>query len=153
MDEHEKTRNNLMALVAGLLPAADEKAVGEHVSSCAACAHELENSRRLVQGLISLPAAATSPFQLARIKALAVARRAENLARRRNVVLLLMLAFFSWLVFASSLPLLSAVADKLGPWMGLSPRLAFTLGLAAWWGSSLLTGLSLVPLLREQGSN
>lgn len=152
MDEHEKTGKILMALAAGLLPLADEKAAREHLLQCAACTRELESCRRMIQGLTYLPAAAPSAFRLARITALAVARREEIVANRRNTVVLVGLAVFSWLFFLASLPLLSTLTHRLGAWLGISSLLAFALGLTLWWGSSLLIGLSLVPLLREQGT-
>lgn len=152
MDEHEKTGKILMALVAGLLPAADEKAAREHLLQCAACTRELENSRRLIQSFEHLPAAAPSAFRLARITVLAVARREEIVANRRNTVVLVGLAVFSWLFFLASLPLLSTFSHRLGVWLGISPLLALTLGIAFWWGSNFFIGLSLVPLLREYGT-
>ena len=150
MDEHEKTRKNLLVLMTGSLPPADEEAALEHLARCAACARAQEGWRRLVQGLQHLPAATPpAPFRLARITALASARRAETAAKQRNAAVLVALAVFSCLLFLATLPLLSTLTHRLGGWLGLSPMLAFTLGLAAWWGSSLLAGLGLVPLLRE----
>ena len=149
MDEHERTRKDLPALVTGSLPAADEETALAHLARCTACARAQEAWQRLVQGLQHLPEVAPAPFRLARITALATARRAETVARQRNTQILVTLAVFSFLLFLATLPLLSALTDRLGGWLGLSPTLAFTLGLAAWWGSSLLAGLGLVPLLRE----
>ena len=149
MDEHEKTRNNLMALAAGLLPLADEKAARGHLARCAVCTRELENCRRTIQGLAGLPAGAPSSFRLARITALAVARREEIVADRRNAVVLGGLAVLSWLFFLASLPLLSTLSHWLGVWLGISPLLALTLGIGFWWGSNFFIGLSLVPLLHE----
>jgi len=149
MDEHERTRKDLPALVTGSLPAADEETALAHLARCTACARAQEAWQRLVQGLQHLPESIPAPFRLARISALATARRAETVARQRNTQILVTLAVFSFLLFLATLPLLSALTDRLGGWLGLSPTLAFTLGLAAWWGSSLLAGLGLVPLLRE----
>jgi hypothetical protein len=152
MDEHEKTRKNLMALAAGLLPLADEKVGREHLARCAVCTRELESCRRTIQGLAGLPAGSPSSFRLARITALAVARREEIVTDRRNAVVLGGLAVFSWLFFLASLPLLSTLSHRLGLWLGISPLLALTLGIAFWWGSNFFIGLSLVPLLHEHGT-
>jgi anti-sigma factor RsiW len=149
MDEHERTRKDLPALVTGSLPAADEETALAHLARCTACARAQEAWQRLVQGLQHLPESIPAPFRLARISALATARRAETVARQRNTQILVTLAVFSFLLFLATLPLLSALTDRLGGWLGLSPTLAFTVGLAVWWGSSLLAGLGLVPLLRE----
>ena len=52
------------------------------------------------------------------------------MANRRNAVVLGGLAVFSWLFFLASLPLLSTLTHRLGVWLGISPLLAFTLGIA-----------------------
>jgi anti-sigma factor RsiW len=149
MDEHETTRENLTALAAGLLPDTGAKAARQHLFACAACRRELESCRRMLQNLADLPAAGPSPFRLARVTALAVARREELLAKRRNAVVLAGLAMISWLFFLASLPLLSALSHWLGAWLGISPLPALILGIALWWGSNFFIGLSLVPLLHE----
>jgi anti-sigma factor RsiW len=149
MDEHEKTRKNLLELVAGSLPRAEEEAVRAHLGRCAACEREAEAWQCLVQDLQRLPAAMPAAVRLARITALAAARRAEVVARQRNTKVLVALALFSFLLFVAIVRLLSALTGRLGGCLDLSPALAFTLALAAWWGWSLLAGLGLVPLLRE----
>jgi len=149
MDEHERTRKNLPALVTSSLPPADEEAALAHLARCADCGREREAWQRLVQGLQHLPAAIPTRFRIARITALATARRAEAVARQRNTQTFVTLAVFSFLLFLATLLLFSALAQRLGGWLGLPPTLAITVSLVAWWGSSLLAGLGLVPLLWE----
>ncbi len=71
----------------------------------------------------------------------------ERLARYGGIFGLVMLC--SGL---ASLPLLSTLAHRLGVWLRISPLLALTLGITFWWGSNFFIGLSLVPLLREYGT-
>lgn len=150
MSEHEEMRKNLAALAAGLLAPAAEEAVRAHLGACPACAREAETWRRLVGAMERLPAALPNPARLARLTALAQARRAELLERRWNRLVLTGLVLYGWALWVVALPLLPVVVDWLAARLALPGFAVVILGLAFWWSFCWIIGLALLPLLRQR---
>ena len=70
MTTHETIRQLLALSAAGLLDAADERRVRQHVHECAACAAALDELAAVSADLCRLPAPMAPPDLLARLKGL-----------------------------------------------------------------------------------
>jgi anti-sigma factor RsiW len=151
MSEHEKTRKNLQALVAGLLSAEEERAASAHLAHCAECSRQVEIWRRLAGSLERLPEVAPAPARLARIAALARARRQEVMETRWNRLVLTGLVICGWMCFLIPLPLAPTVLRWVGGWLGLPSLVAGVLLLGSWWLFGWSIGMGLLPLLRARG--
>ncbi len=135
--------------LAGAAPAEEQRALAEHVRSCAACADYLSASQRAVAGLKGFSFEA-GPGLNARVMAAARARAEELEARRRWIGLS---------VVALVLTVLGTVVDlRIGRWVagffGL-PSVEVHHGLMALWilpSFGLLLLFPLLPLLAARRS-
>ncbi|MDA2914316.1 zf-HC2 domain-containing protein [Acidobacteriia bacterium AH_259_A11_L15] len=149
MNEHEKTRRNLAALAAGTLPADEEARLRAHLAACPDCARQEQVWGGLLKAFARVPETTPTPARLARITALAQARREEVLAARWQKIVMTGLAVLGWAWFALVWPALWAARDWLVDWLALPPTTGTVLTMILWWLLSLTIGLALLPLLRQ----
>jgi len=149
MSDHEQTRKNLAALLAGTLSPADEAAARAHLAACPDCTREQQVWERLVGALERIPETLPTPARLQRIAALAQLRREEVLERRWNRLVLTGLVLYGWALFIVALPLLPVLIDRLSDWLRLPWFAVVVVALAFWWSFCWVIGLALLPLLRR----
>jgi len=98
MTPHETTRPSLALSAAGLLDAAQERRVREHVRECAECAADLDALAALSAGLSSLPAPPVPVDLLARTQARLATELAAQTDRSRTAVWAVAACVFAWIV-------------------------------------------------------
>jgi predicted anti-sigma-YlaC factor YlaD len=147
MIDHEKARALLPRLMAGTLSENQETALLAHLKSCSDCSRRLESWQRLTGVLRERREPSLPPAAVARIAALARARRREVLEERRQLWPLVSMALFGWLLVLATLPLWQLAASGLRSLIGwpgsTGPAMAFLLG--AILSYAFLPGLA--PLL------
>jgi predicted anti-sigma-YlaC factor YlaD len=114
MSDHESVRELLALSAAGLLNAAEERSVREHVRQCAACAGELDEFTALSAGLSALPSP-QPPADLVRRTSALLAAEAD---RRQGAV-------FAGAAAIVALALVLLVGQALRTLMGDSAVLAW----------------------------
>lgn len=149
MNEHETIRAKLAALAAGALSKVETAAVRAHLAACAPCAAEFAGWQRLGRAVTQLPAAEPSAARVARIAALAAARRWQVLERRWNRLVLTGLILYGWALFLVVWPLLPTATDWLSQQLRLPGFAVMLLALSLWWSFCWVIGLGLLPLLRD----
>jgi len=149
MSEHETIRTRLAALVAGTLSEAEATAARAHLGKCAACAAEFARWQKLERAVTQLPAAEPSAASVARIAALAAARRWQVLERRWNRLVLTGLVLYGWALFVVIWPLLPTVTGWLSEQLHLPWFAVVGVVLVLWWSFCWVIGLGLLPLLRS----
>ncbi len=150
MSEHEKIRARLAALAAGTLSAAEAAESKAHLAACTSCAAEFARWQRLERAVTQLPAAEPSTVSVARIGALATARRWQVLERRWNRLVLTGLILYGWALFAVSWPLLPTATEWLSQQLRLPWFAVVGLALVLWWSFCWVIGLGLLPLMRDE---
>lgn len=150
MSEHEQVRKNLAARAAGVLSPAEQAELRAHLAACPECAREERVWHRLLEAMERIPETLPTPARLARIKAMAVARREELLERRWNRLVLTGLVLYGWALFLIIWPLLPAAVGWLSERLALPWFALVILGLGAWWSFCWVIGLALLPLLQRQ---
>jgi hypothetical protein len=143
MSPHESIRELLALAAAGVLDAAGERAVRQHVRDCAACAAELESLRSIGESLGHLPCTAPSPELLARTRAVAEAELAARIETRWADILMAITVLLGWTVTFSvwvawrvvtggAPALMNTDWTEAARWLGVSTLLAWmTAGAAA----------------------
>ena len=147
MTEHEVTQRNLAALIAGLLPSAEETRARAHMAACAECHRQLEGLITLAKTVKRLRNPELTTAQLARLTALARARRQEVMEQRQHHWVLVALAIFGWMLFLSSLALLGPMNHALQNQFGWSPLVTGLTGLTLWGTFCWAIAFGLIPLL------
>ena len=146
---HETAQKNLVALVAGNLPERTESSLRTHLQSCSECSRQLEVWQRLTQSLRRIPETTPTPARLARIAALARARREEVILQRQNRLVLTGLVLFGWTLSLLTLRGVWTANQWLAGWTGWTaidnPWTPVLLWLTLTW----MAALALLPLLRE----
>lgn len=150
MSEHETARQKLAMLATGALSPDEEICIRAHLAACRACAREEQVWRGLLRALARVPETIPAPGRLARIAALAQARREEVLAKRWNRLVLVGLALYGWTWFLLTWPLLSTMGDWLAGRLALPAFAVALVGAGLWWLFCWVIGLALLPLLRGQ---
>ncbi len=97
MTPHETTRQLLALSAAGLLDAADERRVREHVRECAECAAALDDLAAVAADLGRLPAPIAPPHLLARTEARVAAELAARSGLRHGALLAVAAGLFAWM--------------------------------------------------------
>ena len=118
MTTHETIRQLLALSAAGLLEAADERRVREHVHECAECAAALDELAAVSADLSRLPAPMAPPDLLARTQARVAAELAAQAGLRHGALLAVGAGLFAWMA-------------TLAPW-GLYQFLTGSAGWLAW---------------------
>jgi len=118
MDEPDAVKSLLAGFVAGTLQADDSERIRRHLALCAGCSRDASILRRLVHEVQRLPEHVPGPESLARITALARARRMEVLERRRQARLTAAIALLGWVLVIASLPLWQWLAEAVRIWSG-----------------------------------
>lgn len=149
MSEHKAARQKLAALVAGTLVADEEARVRAHLADCPECVRQERVWRSLLKALERIPETVPTQARLARIAALAQARREEVLVAKRARMLLTGLVLFGWAWFVVAWPALSVIRDWLVESLAVPPLAGSLLTAGLWWVASLVMGLALLPLLRQ----
>lgn len=150
MNEHEKTQSSLPQLIAGTLSPSEAIQVRSHLAECGECARQEQVWRGLARAMKRIPETTPTPVRLARIAALAQARREEVLEHRWNRLVLTGLVLYGWALFVVSVPLLPAGVKWLEMHLALPLPAVVILALIFWWSFCWVIGLALLPLLREQ---
>lgn len=149
MSEHEKTRKNLAALAAGALSAEEDARLRAHLAACPECRRQEQLWRRLLGAMQRIPETVPTPARLARVVALAQARREEVLEKRWNRLVLTGLVLYGWALFIVTLPLAPAAVSWLSERLALPWFAVIILALGLWWSFCWVIGLALLPLLRR----
>ena len=97
MTTHETIRPLLALSAAGLLDAADERRVREHVHECAECSTALEELAAVSADLYRLPAPMAPPDLLARTQAGLAAELAAQPGLRHGALLAVGAGLFAWM--------------------------------------------------------
>ena len=97
MTTHETIRQLLALSAAGLLDAADERRVREHVRECAQCAAALDDLAAVSADLCRLPAPMAPPDLLARTEARVAAELAAQAGLRHGALLAVAAGLFAWM--------------------------------------------------------
>jgi len=97
MTTHETIRQLLALSAAGLLDAADERRVREHVHECAECSAALEELAAVSANLGRLPAPMAPADLLARTEARAAAEMADRAGLRHGAILAVGAGLFAWM--------------------------------------------------------
>ena len=97
MTTHETIRQLLALSAAGLLDAADERRVREHVRECAECAAALDELAAVSADLCRLPAPIAPPDLLARTEARVAAELAAQAGLRQGAMLAVGAGLFAWM--------------------------------------------------------
>jgi len=96
MTTHETIRQLLPLSAAGLLDAADERRVRQHVHECAACSAALDELAAVSADLSRLPAPMAPPDLLARTEASVAAELAAQAGLRHGAMLAVGAGLFAW---------------------------------------------------------
>jgi len=97
MNTHETIRQLLALSTAGLLDAADERRVRQHVHQCAECATALDDLAAVSADLCRLPAPIAPPDLLARTEARVAAELAAQAGLRHGAFLAVGAGLFAWM--------------------------------------------------------
>jgi predicted anti-sigma-YlaC factor YlaD len=97
MNTHETIRQLLALSAAGLLDAADERRVRQHVHECSECATALDELAALSADLCRLPAPMAPPDLLARTEARVAAELAAQAGLRHSALLAVAAGLFAWM--------------------------------------------------------
>lgn len=149
MNDHEQIRSKLPALLAGTLKPREEAAVEAHLKQCPECARQLDVWQRLLGAMRRIPETVPTPARLARIAALARARRAEVLAEHQNRLVLAGVVLFGWAVSLLTLRGIFAASRWLTEWAGWEIMANPAVPVFAWIALTWMAALGLLPLLRE----
>lgn len=145
---HETAQKNLVALAAGSLTERQEGSLHTHLQTCSECSQQLETWQRLTGALERLPAPLPAPSRLARIAALARARREEVITQRWNRLVITGLVLFGWTLSLLTLQGVWTANQWLAGWTGWTaidnPWTPVLLWLTLTW----MAALALLPLLR-----
>jgi predicted anti-sigma-YlaC factor YlaD len=114
MTTHETIRQLLALSAAGLLDAADERRVREHVHQCAACATALDDLAAVSAGLCRLPRPMAPPDLLARTQARVAAELAAQAGLRHGALLAVGAGLFAWMAALTTWGLYRFLAGSAG---------------------------------------
>jgi anti-sigma factor RsiW len=113
MNDHEKIRELLTLLVAGVLEPHEEKQVLDHLRTCEACSAELEDWKLLAGGLRRLPTPQPRALVVERARAQAQIRLHEEFEHRWNRGVIIGLIIFAWVLTLLSWPVVRFVSGGL----------------------------------------
>jgi anti-sigma factor RsiW len=113
MNDHEKIRELLTLLPAGVLEPREEKQVLDHLRTCEACSAELEDWKLLAGGLRRLPTPQPRALIVERARAQAQIRLSEEFEHRWNRTVMIGLVGFAWLLTLLSWPVVRFVSGGL----------------------------------------
>jgi anti-sigma factor RsiW len=151
--EHARIRELLQASVEGSLTAQQEARVRSHIQACPACAMQAQVWARVVHALAAPVPMQMSPAQLARVAALARARRQIILQRRVSRFTLGAAIFVGWCFLLAFLPIFEPLVRWFNAWLHIGSLLSAVTIVSAWWLMCLLAGLGVIPLLRAYQAN
>jgi anti-sigma factor RsiW len=113
MNDHEKIRELLALLAAGVLEPHEEKQVMDHLRSCESCGAELEDWKLLAGGLRRLPTPQPHALVVERARAQAQIRLNEEFEHRWNRGVIVGLIIFAWVLTLLSWPLVRLLTGGL----------------------------------------
>jgi anti-sigma factor RsiW len=113
MNGHEKIRELLTLLAAGVLEPREEKQVLDHLRTCEACSAELEDWKLLAGGLRRLPTPQPRAVVVERARAQAQIRLSEEFEHRWNRSVIVGLIVFAWVLTLLSWPLVRLLTGGL----------------------------------------
>jgi predicted anti-sigma-YlaC factor YlaD len=114
MTTHETIRQLLALSAAGLLDAADERRVHEHVHQCAECSTALDDLAAVSADLCRLPAPIAPPDLLARTEARVAAELAAQAGLRHGAILAVGAGLFAWMAALATWGLYRLLAGSAG---------------------------------------
>jgi anti-sigma factor RsiW len=134
MTTHETIRQLLALSAAGLLDAADERRVREHVHECAECSTALDELAAVSADLSRLPAPMAPPDLMARTQARVAAELAAQAGLGHGAILAVGAGLFAWMAALATWGLYRFLAGSAGwlAWLVLTTVPAYmTAGAAA----------------------
>jgi len=149
---HEAIREMLALAAAGALDEKEARLVEEHAANCTDCAAELERWQSLAGALRRVPTPQPSKELIARVRAQAEWKLAEEVERRRDTRVMVLLLLFSWTVLLVTWPMVRLVGGGAISWLETS------LGNLWFWLSGymlvgcLAAGVAILFGLRERGA-
>ena len=122
MTTHETVRQLLALSAAGLLEAADERRVREHVHECAECAAALDELAALSADLCRFPAPMAPADLLARTEARVAAELAAQAGLRHGALLAVGAGLFAWMAALTTWGLCRFLTGSAGwlAWLALT---------------------------------
>ena len=114
MSEHDKIRELLALAAAGVLTAAEERRVAEHVRSCVSCSNELDAWRPIATELRRLPTPQPSSWLVQATLARAEAKLAEQAEQDWNRHVIIFVVALAWLLTIASWPAFHFVSRRFG---------------------------------------
>ena len=108
MTEHDRIIEQLALSGAGDIPPGEIRRLQQHLATCEQCRRANEDYAFLADTLRSLPTPQPSAELLARVRAMAAARLAQNQESSREAALLAPLVVASWAVALATWPWLRA---------------------------------------------
>lgn len=149
MNDHEKIRELLTLLAAGVLEPREEKEALDHLRTCAGCSAELEDWKLLAGGLRRLPTPQPRALLVERARAQAQIRLSEEFEHRWNRTVMIGLVGFAWLVTLLSWPVVRFVSG--GLLAMLDPRFSHTwIVFAIFTGGAWIAGGAAAVILSLQ---
>jgi hypothetical protein len=114
MNTHETIRQLLALSAAGLLDAADERRVRQHVHECAACAVALDELAAVTADLCRLPAPMVPADLLVRTEARVAAELGAEAGLRHGALLAVGAGLFAWMAAFATWCLYRLLAGSAG---------------------------------------
>ncbi|MBI1738632.1 MAG: zf-HC2 domain-containing protein [Acidobacteria bacterium] len=149
---HETIRELLALAAAGALDDQEARRVEEHATACAECAAELERWQSLAGALRRVPTPQPSRELIARVRAQAEWKLAQEAERRRDTRVMALLLMFSWTILLTTWPLVRLMGGGVWAWLDAMPgHVWFWLAgytLLGW----LAAGAAVLLGLRERGA-
>jgi anti-sigma factor RsiW len=153
MNDHEKIRELLSLMAAGVLETPEEKLAMYHLRGCPSCGAELEEWKLLAGGLRHMPTPLPRAQVVERARAQAQMRLAEEVEYRWNLSVMAGLVVFAWVMTLMSWPVVRFVSG--GLLAMLDPRFShtwvvFALFTAAVWAAGGAAAVVLSSQRRER---
>jgi anti-sigma factor RsiW len=141
MNEHSEIRELLTLAAAGVLSAAEQRRVEEHLPHCDACRAEFHGWSRLTGALQKQPTPQAPPDLVRQTRRMLELRAQALHERRQNHFVLGMLVLLGWTLTLLNWPVLHLLDGPLRQWFNVSSTQLNTLWvtymLAAWIATAL----------------
>jgi len=120
MNEHADLRELLPLAAAGVLDAAGQKQIEDHLRQCHECRVELESWQRLTGALRAMPTPQAPSGLVERTRRLMESRAEAQAEQRQTRWALLWLTLFAWLSTFLTWPLFRLFGDRVGGFLDMS---------------------------------
>ncbi len=122
MDEHASIRELLTLAAAGVLDAAGQRQVEQHLRGCPGCRAEFQAWSRLTGALEYLPTPQAPPGLMERTLRQLEMRAAASAGHRQSRALLVWLNALAWVSTLLTWPLFQSLGGRLAGFLAVSPQ-------------------------------